>query len=908
MKTTITIIATLLFSTNLIAQTIGPDPSFGNGGAANHLLAKGNERIFCTQAFADGASIAGGTILNKDQDFFLTKILSNGLRDTTFGNNGFISIDNQAGTESISSLALRPDGKILAVGSIKRSGTTRGMVFRFNSNGSPDTSFGTGGLLEYQLISGSTSYTSNSAIKLLTNGKFLVSGSCLSGSKYKAFVQKRNEDGSLDSAFGTNGSTLISYTTDNYSLGTDLTLAADGGILIYGEVYTTKYFLGIAKLTSAGLLDVSFSGDGLATSSPFTSQSYPTRIFALPSGKLRIVAYGYNTNSFEKITAAGFKANGTADSTFGTNGIAQYSGSPDYNGAYAAELLEDGSILIGGDIYLAGNYQAYILKINANGSPVSNFGTAGFATFNASSVENFCNAIAISGGRILMMGGQYQEQDNSIASIAFGINASTGTLDQAFANGGRAFFNESKASTRPGRLIKTADGKYLATGTLENLNSDLFISRFNSDGSLDQTFDDQGLGVLNFNGPDIYKSQLSLRNGKEVVLLSSGSQSITFSTLGTFTGVEKYGLYSYNPLQGSSSGNLITGTVSTGEFQVPVAATLDHKGRVYVAVKGQQPTKNTGYIVRWKADASAVDASFGTNGKQTLYSNMFSSEQEIRDIQGDSEGNLYILQYIRLVSATTGGMYLYKRDSTYALVNSFGTFGTCQVTDNSQNLFNPSSMFVNNGQIMVLGSKSGVKTIARISAAGQLEGFISLPEFKFVSKVIFIADGSAIILGTGSDDFIRIVRVLADGSIDGTFNDNGVFAGNFFGGKSSLVDAIMEGNGTSFTILAQTTGESGGSWLSLLKLNVITGNEVKIEMVENSPVLYPNPVKEKLFWKNDRTGYFRLSVYDNKGMQIGSEKISTGDLGMDLAGLPIGTYYLKMSNEKETISRRFIKE
>jgi hypothetical protein len=327
-----------------------------------------------------------------------------------------------------------------------------------------------------------------------------------------------------------------------------------------------------------------------------------------------------------------------------------------------------------------------------------------------------------------------------------------------------------------------------------------------------------------------------------------------------------------------------------------------------VAVKGQQPTKNTGYLVRWNAEASAVDASFGTNGKRILYSNMFNSEQEIRDIEGDSEGNLFVLEYEKPASATPGGMFLSKRDSNFTSVNSFGTLGTCQVTDNSQNLFNPSSMFLNNGQIMVLGSKSGVKTIARISAAGQLQGFISLPEFKFVSKVIFIADGSAIILGTGSDDFIRIVRVLADGSIDGTFNDNGVFAGNFFGGKSSLVDAIMEGNGTSFTILAETTGESGGSWLSLLKINVITGKEVKIEMVKNSPVLYPNPTKEKLFWKNDRTATFRLSIFDKNARQIGSETISTGDLGLDLAGLPAGTYYLKMSNEKETITRPFIKE
>ncbi len=908
MKTTISIIATLLFSTNIIAQSIGPDPSFGNGGAANHLLAKGTERIFCSQALSDGASIAGGIILNKDQDFFLTKILSSGLRDNTFGNNGFISIDNQEGTESISSLALRPDGKILAVGSIKRSGTTRGMVFRFNSNGSPDTSFGTGGLLEYKLNSASTSYTSNSAIKLLSDGKFLLTGSCNSGTKYKAFVQKRNEDGSVDSAFGTSGSTLISYTTDNYSLGTDLAIAADGGILIYGEVYTTKYFLGMAKLTSAGLLDVSFSGDGLATSSPFTSQSYPTRIFALPSGKLRIVAYGYNTNSFEKISAAGFKANGTADSTFGTNGIAQYSGSSDFNGAYAAELLDDGSFLIGGEIYIAGKYQASLLKINASGSPVSSFGTAGFATFNATAVENFCNAIAISGGRILMMGGQYQQQDNSIVSFAFGINASTATLDQAFANGGRAFFKESKASTRPGRLIKTADGKYLATGTLENLNSDLFLSRFNSNGSLDQTYENQGLGIKNFNGSDIFKSQISLRNGKEMVLLSSGTQTLTFGTLGTFSGTEKYGLYSYNPLQGSTSGTLTTGTVSTGEFQVPVAATLDHKGRVIVAVKGQQPTRNTGYLVRWNAEASAVDASFGTNGKRTLYSNMFNSEQEIRDIEGDSEGNLFVLEYEKPASATPGGMFLSKRDSNFTSVNSFGTLGQCQIIDNTANLFNPSNMITNNGQILVNGSKAGIRTIARISSDGQFLGFISLPEFNTVSKVLFIADGSAIIFGTGTDGFIRIVRVLANGSIDGTFNDNGVFAGNFFGGKSSLVDAIMEGNGTSFTILAQTTGESGGSWLSLLKLNVITGNEVKIEMVKNSPVLYPNPTKEKLFWKNDRTATFRLRIFDKNARQIGSETISTGDLGMDLAGLPAGTYYLKMSNEKETITRPFIKE
>lgn len=897
------------FAFALSAQTIAPDVSFGNNGEAGHKLAFGTERFVCAAPAGNGGIYAGGNLQRKTQDFQIMKILASGAKDPSFGNNGSMAFDNQEGTDNLGGIAVQTDGNILLAGYFQKSGSTRGFLMRLTSNGQPDNNFGNGGNIVFDVNGGTGAYTSVSAIRLQSDGKILLTGTTLASSQYKAFVQRRNADGTPDATFGTGGTSQILFTSGQYSFGQDIATGPDGSIAILGQVYTNRYLIGLARITSSGQADASFGTAGVKTYSASNGQQYPTRIFAMADGKYRIIGYCNSSTAGYKILQARFMADGSTESTFGGNtGYILYSGSADYNGAYAAEMLSDGSLLVGGEMLLQNYYQAMSLKIDDSGNPAAGYGSLGFATYNPTPTENFIlSIIENASGSAILLGGQYRAQENSVLSATFGIQSANGQLRADFGSQGRATFKESRASVQGRSLKKLSDGKYLCTGTMQNNNKDLFIARFLPNGKIDSSYQNNGLTIRNLNGPDEHVGQLTLPNGQEMILFRSGEQSLTFTGLGTFSGPIEYGLYAFNPANGFSLGTSGTDVVSTGEFQEPVAAAIDHKGRIMVAVKGQQPSKNTGYIVRWLGP-DFVDQSYGTAGQRVLYSNMFNNEQEVRDIKTDSEGNLYIMQYMYMQTNNLGGMYIVKRDSNYVPVNAYGSFGECKVFDNSLSLFDPIAMTMNNGAIYVHGKKAGVSTIARVSASGEFQGFISLVDFGTIGKVLFLPDGSAFVTGTGTDGFFRMVKINSAGTVDASFNGTGFFSGNLFSAATRVYDAIMENDGASFTILAETPASPEGSMLSLLRLSFLTGREAQINTLSSEPLLFPNPCLDRLELRNFSHSPLRFRIYNANGSLVQPEGILTGNQVPDIESLSPGGYFILLDSGREKKQLRFVKE
>jgi hypothetical protein len=68
-----------------------------------------------------------------------------GFLDPTFGSGGLTILDEPADVnERLEDLVIQPGGKILAAGS--RNGANGFLLARFNPDGSPDLSFGVGGI------------------------------------------------------------------------------------------------------------------------------------------------------------------------------------------------------------------------------------------------------------------------------------------------------------------------------------------------------------------------------------------------------------------------------------------------------------------------------------------------------------------------------------------------------------------------------------------------------------------------------------------------------------------------------------------------------------------------------------------------------------------------------------------
>jgi len=125
----------------------------------------------------DGKIVIAGNFDNAiNSDFALLRYLSDGTLDSSFGSNGFSSIDINGSTDQCTSVTIQEDGKIILAG-YTYDGTYQDIALtRFNSNGSLDLDFGMGGMVVYD-ISGVSDYGRSAAIQ--QDGKILIAGGSL---------------------------------------------------------------------------------------------------------------------------------------------------------------------------------------------------------------------------------------------------------------------------------------------------------------------------------------------------------------------------------------------------------------------------------------------------------------------------------------------------------------------------------------------------------------------------------------------------------------------------------------------------------------------------------------------------------------------------------------------------------
>lgn len=176
------------------------DSTFNGGGAVPGVKLVdffGNENILHAMVLdAGGKILAVGDANNgTNNDFALVRLNPDGSLDSTFGTGGQVTTDTSAGINShANALALQADGKILVAGI---DGTGRPIVIRYNSDGTLDSSFGSGGIAIVNVAGGLT------GIAVQSNGNIAACGR-LSNTDDFGLIHL-TADGSPDTSFGTAG-------------------------------------------------------------------------------------------------------------------------------------------------------------------------------------------------------------------------------------------------------------------------------------------------------------------------------------------------------------------------------------------------------------------------------------------------------------------------------------------------------------------------------------------------------------------------------------------------------------------------------------------------------------------------------------------------------------------------------
>ena len=174
------------------------DTTFGDAGRVIDFGAEYHSLVLQP----DGKLVSSG--MTAGGDFVLTRYLSDGSLDVTFGVGGRITTDF-GGDEAAFALVLQPDGKLVAAGGYSNSPeSVRGnfLLARYNPDGSPDATFGTGGKVTTDFSFGGDSAH---ALVLQPDGRLVAAGVRVSGSGPVFALARYNGDGSLDGTFGSFG-------------------------------------------------------------------------------------------------------------------------------------------------------------------------------------------------------------------------------------------------------------------------------------------------------------------------------------------------------------------------------------------------------------------------------------------------------------------------------------------------------------------------------------------------------------------------------------------------------------------------------------------------------------------------------------------------------------------------------
>jgi uncharacterized delta-60 repeat protein len=322
-----------------------PDASFGTAGVVvfgvDHTVPVG------VAIQPDGKILVGSTAgQNADGGGTgLARFNSNGSVDNSFGTGGHVEV-LLLGIAGSAAIALQPDGKILMIGS--------NALARFDSNGQVDTSFGTGGL-------SALPFSGAAAIALQSDGKILIASSSplFDPLNSDGIIVRFNPNGTLDKTFGLFGQ--ISSVASGGMFGaaggvlSSIVLQADGKFIVAGAI-TSKLInppgsnrtgFGLIRYNRNGSIDTSFgTAGGILTN--FGSNPNATAFALAIQSNGDIIAAGQAVSS---LALSRYSSAGKLDTTFGSGGTVTTSLGNNASAISSLAIQSDGKIVAAGSIF-----------------------------------------------------------------------------------------------------------------------------------------------------------------------------------------------------------------------------------------------------------------------------------------------------------------------------------------------------------------------------------------------------------------------------------------------------------------------------------------------------------------------------------------------------------------------------
>lgn len=337
----------------------------------------------------------------------------------------------------------------------------------------------------------------------------------------------------LDYSFSSNGLTLTGFGNifnSTQDLAYDVAVQSNGKIIVAGTTSANggQTNFAVVRYNSDGTLDTTFSGDGKVTTNLSTYDE--ARSVAVQSdGKIVVAGYILSGTGDDDLIVLRYNTDGTLDTTF--NGGLILIDYFDDDQALAVAIAPDGKIVVAGYTLIANASPFprdwFLVRLNTNGSLDTSFGGAGkVLTQFGGNLDIAYDVIVQPDGKIVACG--TTEAGDNITKFAVARYNQNGSLDATFDDDGRVttVFDNIYGQRAQG-LKRTTDGKLIVAGyTGVGTNSDIALARYNSNGSLDTTFDGDGKVLTSFWGYNDVARDVVLQSDGKIVVTGSVTEPI----------------------------------------------------------------------------------------------------------------------------------------------------------------------------------------------------------------------------------------------------------------------------------------------------------------------------------------------------------------------------------------------
>ena len=539
------------------------------------------------------------------------------------------------------------------------------------------------------------------------------------------------------------------------------------------------------------------------------------------------------------------------DPTFDIDGLVNnpISNIPSVQNIYDGILQSDGKMIYVGRYHNSGGglTSGIIVRYNVDGTKDLSFNNTGFR--NSSLGLGLQSVCLQSDGKIIVVGSSslYRLLVNGDLDLTFNVVG-----NRSISLGGQ-IMNIKSVSVQ-------LDNKIIVSGSISNgTNTDLAVARLNANGTLDTTFDTDGIFTYNSSTIDNGFSHKIQSNGKIVIVGDTGAT----------TGTKNFIILRIN-----SNGTLDTSFNSTGINITDFASTSDFGRDVQILSDNSILVlgRSAGNVALAKFTSSGIlDVSFNTTGKKTFAIPIdfntssgldilpkikvlatgsilvsCSSTSDYKVIKLDSSGNFdntfatngvftsnsetdlsTFLQIKSNGNILTGGI------SYTTAINSDAKIKEIEVTSNgilinslTKNVYLSIDKYVcmsknSNGDFFVLASLTGC-TLLKYNSAGQLDtsfgtlGKVSLSQN--YNKIKFLNNGK-IVLGGFINPYVRILN--SDGTDDLSFNLTGLIdLSSHTSNKMQYPDAIFVNSTNKILISGDYIFPNNDHIFGMLQLNL----------------------------------------------------------------------------------------